>query len=98
MSLDDLIGGPKRTTGTNVARGMVNRAPLTATSEMTVVLLNYASSLEHRVPASNWMPRWTTGATAVTVVLPAKGDRCLVAFDDDGDAWVPVWGPRSAVG
>lgn len=90
MSLDDLIGGPQRTSGTNVARGMVNRPPLSATSELTVVLINYASSLEHRVPASNWMPRGTT--------LPVKGDRCLVAFDDDGDAWVPAWDGLSDFG
>lgn len=32
-----------------------------------------------------WMPRGD--------VLPTRGDRCLVVFDDDGAPWVIAWEP-----
>jgi hypothetical protein len=51
---------------------------------MAVVLENYSRSLEFEVPAGQWAER---------AGLPNPGDLCLVVFDDDGDAWVPVWRP-----
>lgn len=80
--IDDLI--PRNRSRRPVAaRGRIAKAPAAAGDGMTVVLVNYSSMWEFEVPASNW-----------TLVgdLPVTGGRCLVVFDDDGDAWVPNYG------
>jgi hypothetical protein len=58
-------------------------APADASSPMTVTLVNFSANYEFEVPASNWPSRDTD--------LPVEGQKCLVVFDDDGDAWVVVW-------
>lgn len=53
-----------------------------------------------------WMPRLTTvtvnvaetgeaahNITVAQAVLPTRGDRCLVEFDDSGIPWITCWWP-----
>jgi hypothetical protein len=84
VPLDEIAGGPARTSLPTVCVGRVEKPPATADDPMTVVLINYSARFDYEVPASNWMPRPDR--------LPARGDRCTVLFDDDGDASVPVYG------
>jgi hypothetical protein len=86
--LEDMVGPPARKPRPPVARGRVVDAPATAGDPMTVVLVNYSPAWKFDVPASNWMP-------AAGDNLPAAGDVCVVLFDDDGDAWVPAYGPET---
>jgi hypothetical protein len=32
-------------------------------------------------------------ADTETNTLPKEGDRCLIAIDDDGEAWIIAWWP-----
>lgn len=81
--LSTLVGGPTRSTRPMTARGVVTRAPTSATDAMVVALLNYSPDYTFEIPAASWTPKVLT--------LPSVDDRCLVVFDDDGDAWVPAW-------
>jgi len=65
------------------ARGRVSTAPASVADGLEVALIGYTSSFPYEVPAGNWDSR---GAT-----LPIVGSLCLVVFDNEGDAWVPVW-------
>lgn len=87
MSIGPLVNAtrPAPAERPSVARGRVVKAPASASDSMSVVLINYSNALEYEVVAGNWEPR---GAS-----LPKIGDACPVLFDDDGDAWVPVWAP-----
>jgi hypothetical protein len=69
--------------GPVAVRATVTKAPASLTDSLEVVLTNYSAGHPFEVPAGQWMGRGTT--------LPAVNDRCLVAFDDHGDAWVPAW-------
>lgn len=82
--MDGLVGGPERFSRPSVARGRVVKAPSGVDATMTVVLINYSAIHDYEVPGSQW--------TAQPNDLPMVGDRCVVLFDDDGDAWVPTWG------
>lgn len=86
--LEDMAGPPDRRPRPTVARGRVVGAPTIASDPMTVTLVNYSPAWKYEVPASNWMP-------AAGDNLPSVGDVCVVLFDDDGDAWVPAYGPES---
>jgi hypothetical protein len=66
-------------------RGKVRKAPADADSPLTVTLVNFSQKYSYTVPAGQWIPRGTD--------LPIVGDLCLVIFDDNDDAWVPVWSP-----
>lgn len=83
MGIDDLTGGIPRSSRPLACRGEVAVPPANDASPMTVILVNYSRALAYEIPATNWMPR---------AALPVAGSSCLVVFDDDGDAWVPVWG------
>lgn len=81
--VDDLL--PKeRGRRPGIARGRIVTPPAAAGDPLTVVLANYSASWEFEIPGSNWT---STGT------LPVTRGRCLVLFDDDGDAWIAVYGP-----
>lgn len=84
MSVDELVGGPRRTTRTLIARARVTRAPATASDKIRVAVVNYSNTSDYEVPAVQW--------AKVPGDLPRVGDSCVVMFDDEGDVWVPVWG------
>lgn len=65
------------------ARGRVSKAPVGIDQPLEVTLINLSGSIPYEVPGTNWNARGST--------IPAKGDVCIVVFDDDGDAWMPVW-------
>lgn len=65
------------------ARGIVARAPASESDSMHVVIKGTSLTDGYEVIAGNWTPRGST--------LPAKGAECLIVFDDEGDACVPVW-------
>ncbi len=69
-------------------RATVRRAPNTATDTLLVTIDATGRDEEVR---RRWTPRATGGTPPVA--LPAKGDRGLVCFDDDGDAWLILWYP-----
>lgn len=81
--LDSLEAGPRRPGRPVAARGRVSKAPSAVDQPLEVILINFSSSYSYEVPGGNWTARGST--------LPAKGNGCVVVFDDDGDAWVPVW-------
>lgn len=83
--LDDAFNTrPRRGTRPTTALGRVVRAPATEAAPIAVVLVDFSSAAEYEVPASNW--------AAFGDALPAVRDRCLVIFDDRGDAWVATFG------
>jgi hypothetical protein len=84
--LEHMAGPPAGSPRPPVARGRVIKPPASPTDAMTVTLVNYSSAWEFEIPASNW---------TTTTALPAQGDVCVVLFDDDGDAWVPTYGPET---
>jgi hypothetical protein len=86
MGVEDLI--PRgRSRRPDTARGRIVKAPAAAGDAVTVVLPNYSQTWEYEVPGSNWV---NNGA------LPVARGRCLVHFDDDGDAWISIYGPPDA--
>jgi hypothetical protein len=63
--------------------GRVHTAPASTTARLLVTL----TALPDGAPLEAlWQPRAHQD-------LPSEDDRCLVVFDDDGEAWVPVWWP-----
>lgn len=65
------------------ARGVVTRAPASVDDGMEVVCTEHLSPYAHQIPPHNWAPMGSA--------RPARGDSCLVVFDELGDAWVAVW-------
>src|SRR4051794_29938640 len=62
----------------------------TAAGDLLRVALPGADNSRHEHGPCPWMPRRTA--------MPTTGDRCLVAFDDDGNPWIVVWeGPIGGV-
>lgn len=64
-------------------RGTVAIAPASESDQMVVTIGTLGNTYGQVVPAGNWAPRGGT--------LPAVGADCLVTYDDQGDAFVPVW-------
>lgn len=84
--------------------GLIATSPADVTETVEVTLPGFDATV--RFGPCRWQPRVQpqtvdvaeTGETAHTVtvaelVLPARGDSCLVCFDDNGDPWVAVWWP-----
>lgn len=71
--------GPSQ--GTTV-RGVVAIAPAADTDKLVVTVPDFSMSFGYDVPPAQW-----THASN----LPGVGAGCLVAFDERGDAWVPLW-------
>ncbi len=65
-------------------RCQVAVAPVAVSDGMYVIVPGQEHGLE--IVAGNWEPRRD-------VELPAVGNTCVVVFDSDGDAWVPIWSP-----
>jgi hypothetical protein len=86
MGVEDLL--PRgRSRRPDTARGRIVKPPAAAGDGLTVVLPNYSQTWEYEVPGSNWVDNGT---------LPVARGRCLVHFDDDGDAWISIYGPPDA--
>lgn len=84
MPIDELGGGPQWAKRGQLLRGrVVAPAPADATDTMYAVAINYSGSRPFEIPG----PQWAKNGA----VLPTVGSLCLIAFDDDGDAWAPVW-------
>jgi hypothetical protein len=77
----------------------------TGLTDRVAVLLD-AFDPQLRFGPCRWMPRLQTVTINVAetgesthdvdvaqAVLPARGDRCLVAFDDSETPWIVCWGP-----
>ncbi len=79
---DELVGGPAYRPNLTADRGVIDRAPTNASDGLTVTLENYSTTVPYEVEAGQWVGR-VTG-------LPPAGAPCLVIFDDERDAWVPV--------
>jgi hypothetical protein len=60
----------------------------------TVDVVVPSLSPTNRIGPCFWQPRVVDIAGEATVVLPSRNDRCLVAFDQDGDSWVVMWWPN----
>jgi hypothetical protein len=58
-------------------------APSSESETLQVVLGDITRQYGIEVPAGNWSPRGSA--------LPLAGAECLVVFDNQGDAFVPVW-------
>jgi len=71
------------------ARGIVARAPASESDSMHVVIKGVSLDQGFEVVAGNWTPRGSA--------LPAKGAECLIVFDDEGDACVPVYSGSTAL-
>ena len=79
-SLDELIGGVPYSTRPPLAFGRIVSPPATAGDSLKVVLGNYSNEYAFDVPPTNYP----------SVAELEAGQVCLVAFDDNGDAWVII--------
>jgi hypothetical protein len=77
-------GGPSPTPASSesVARGQVAIAPASNDDSLSVVMPGFSLAYSYEVPADQW-----TSASN----LPAAGAGCVIVFDEQGDAWVPIW-------
>jgi microcystin-dependent protein len=66
-----------------LSMGTIVATPASENASLFVVVEGFTSEDAYTVPAGNWSAR---GAA-----LPTPGALCLVAFDENGEAWVPVW-------
>ncbi|HMC96112.1 MAG TPA: hypothetical protein VKG92_00520 [Flavobacteriales bacterium] len=86
--ISQLVGGPDRGNGVdNILFGLVSKAPAGGLTGMTVIVPSFSSEHAYEVLPGRWPPRG--------LLLPQQNDQCLVILDEHGDAWVPVWSPRS---
>lgn len=67
-------------------QGVIAETAALATDELRV-LIPGADNQQHSHGPAPFMPRGE--------LLPTEGDRCLVAFDDDGDLWILAWVPAA---
>lgn len=81
--LSSMVGGATSIERPLTLRGRVVGAPLYHDDVMKVVAINYTSEFSFDLPGTNWVNRGSA--------LPQADDVCLIVFDDDGDAWVPIW-------
>ncbi len=84
MSDWDSIGGDTGQAPVLLAATFAN-TPTSTASDVDVVLDATPDVVFERVP---WAPRIGAGGA---LVLPHKGGRCLVAFDDQGNPWITMW-------
>lgn len=84
--------------------GVIATTPALVSDKVDVTIAAFDSSL--RWGLCRWTPRVavqvvnvaegaeaTHNITVAQVVLPVRGNKCLVGFDDNGDPWVVVWWP-----
>jgi hypothetical protein len=64
-------------------KGIINSNPPDFATRVTVIIPGLDPGLE--LGPCLWMPR-------DAVSLPAKGDECLVIFDNEREPWVVAWG------
>lgn len=83
----------------NIVRCIVRKAPGSLTDELTVIVPSF--SAKHAFQVRYWMPRpraVTSSAgggthTHVPDLLPAVGNRGLLAFDERHEPWLIAWMP-----
>ena len=75
-------GGPGPQSTDDVARGQIARAPVSDADTLYVVTPDLSLALAYEVPSAQW---------AHASNLPAVGTECVLVFDEQGDAWVPIW-------
>jgi hypothetical protein len=84
--------------------GLIAETAATVADRVEVTLNGFDSTL--RIGPCRWMPRLephtinvaqgaetTDEFTVARLVLPARGDACLVGFDDQQVPWILVWWP-----
>lgn len=86
-TIADLSAPKSRKSGddarSQVGRARVVKAPVSLADTVEVVLVNYSAAHPYTMQPEQWkLP---------SAALPAVGDVCVVAFDDDGDIWVIGW-------
>lgn len=81
MDMDIFGGAPPSGQREAIAKGIVVEAPASNDDALSVVVAGFTSDFDYLVPPGNW---------ARAAILPAAGAACLIVFDDNGDAWVPV--------
>lgn len=78
-------------------RGVVARAPGSASEVLHVTFPVMGRRYHVQVPPGNWDSKpvpatdGDDGDVFLAPQLPGAGAVCLVVFDSDGDAWVPIW-------
>jgi hypothetical protein len=70
--------------------GIVARTPAHTTDELRVTVGSFDDNARAYSFSCPWQPRFTS--TGV-YVAPQPGNRCLVLFDNEQAAWVPVYWP-----
>ncbi len=94
MSTEDLIPGGQPQQPTTVAppvqvwRGVIDGDP-TSVDEQVHVKIAGADNKQHRHGPCPFVPIGSN--------LPARGDRCVVVFDEDGDPTIVWWEPQQFV-
>lgn len=84
MDFRDIKGeGP---VGINGHFGLVSRAPADFAHSLFVTLPDFGSDQDLEWGPCRWQSRDAT-------TLPAKGDQCLVLFDNNKEPWVVAWWP-----
>lgn len=73
---------PQQSSDQRTVRGSIARAPASDDESLFIVVPGFSLALPYEVIA----PRWEHASN-----LPAVGANCLIVFDDDGDAWCPLW-------
>ena len=73
---------PSQSSDQRSVRATVARAPASPGDSLFVVVPGFSLALPYEVITG----RWEQAAN-----LPAAGADCLIVFDDDGDAWCPLW-------
>ena len=84
--------------------GTIAETAATVDQQVTVLLNGWDPTM--RIGPCRWMPRvapvvinvaqgveTTDDFTVAQVVLPARGDACLVGFDDQQTPWIIDWWP-----
>ena len=73
---------PQQASDQRTVRGSIARAPSSGDESLFVVVPGFSLALPYEVISA----RWEHASN-----LPAAGASCLIVFDDDGDAWCPLW-------
>lgn len=92
MSIDEIIGGDDYTGGSltgRLWRGEFAATAANVSARLPVLIPGIDGARQHG-PA-RWAPVVDAAGLAV---LPARGDDCLVGFDDEHEPWVIGWWPH----